>query len=49
MLLQVHDELLFEHQTPKDTLAAAVKKWKEYCSSQPLLVEITTGDSWLLN
>lgn len=52
MLLQVHDELLFEYpDAERDTLAAAVKEEMEGVLqlAVPLLVEITTGDSWLLN
>ena len=49
MLMQVHDELVFEiHQ---DNLSAAVKKIRKHMESAatlsvPLLVDVGTGANW---
>jgi DNA polymerase-1 len=50
MLLQVHDELVFEVPGPEvDALSALVKREMEGAAalSVPLLVETGAGDNWL--
>jgi DNA polymerase-1 len=50
MLLQVHDELVFEVPTPElDEVTALVKQEMEHAAelSVPLVVETGVGDNWL--
>jgi DNA polymerase-1 len=50
MLLQVHDELVFEVPAGEaDALAALVKREMEGAATLavPLLVEVGIGDNWL--
>jgi len=50
MLLQVHDELVFDmHKEERDTLAPLIKKEMEnaFKLSVPLIVDMGYGDNWL--
>ena len=50
MLLQVHDELLFESPLEElETAKALIKKEMEsaFPTKVPLLVEVGVGDNWL--
>ena len=50
MLLQVHDELLFESPLEElETAKALIKKEMEsaFPTNVPLLVEVGVGDNWL--